>query len=206
MLERRAAIHRALPRRKGINTNLVRLSEIQHQVLQLGWNNPGQQSCRKGPGRPGEQAEGKPLLQRCPAESKLSPAQHLGGHIWTQIQFQGPHNTREMPTNWRHPEEQGHMTAKERWRELGLLSLEKEKTQEESNGSFPLPKEWWGQEQDGARPFSKVHSKTQKQGIFSSVQQGEFLSEIRRKDFMKNDHIPEQKPRDAVVISILRNF
>lgn len=61
MLERRAAIHRALPRRKGINTNLVRLSEIQHQVLQLGWNNPGQQSCRKGPGRPGEQAEGKPL-------------------------------------------------------------------------------------------------------------------------------------------------
>lgn len=73
------------------------------------------------------------------------PVQHLGGHIWTQIQFQGPHNTREMPTNWRQPEEQGHVTAKERWRKLGLLSLEKEKPQEESDGSFPLPKERWGQ-------------------------------------------------------------
>lgn len=146
MLEGRAAIHRALPRlEKGTNTNLVKLNEIQHQVLQLGWNNPGQLPCRKGPGSPGEQAEGEPLLQRCPAESKLSPVQHLGGHIWTQIQFQGPHNTREMPTNWRQPEEQGHVTAKERWRELGLLSLEKEKPQEESDGSFPLPKERWGQ-------------------------------------------------------------
>lgn len=119
--------------------------------------------------------EGKPLLQSCPAESKPSPAQHLGGHIWTQIQLQGPHNPREMPANWRHPKEQGHTTAKERWRELGLLSLEKEKPQEESDGNLPLPKKWWGQEQDGIRPFSKVHGKKQKQGIFSSVQQGEFL-------------------------------
>lgn len=54
MLEGRAAIHRDLPRlEKGTNTNLVKLSEIQHQVLQLGWNNPGQQPCKKGPGGPG---------------------------------------------------------------------------------------------------------------------------------------------------------
>lgn len=33
--------------------------------------------------------------------------------------------------------------------------------------------------------------KKQKQGIFSSVQQGEFLLEIRRKDFMKSDQVPE---------------
>lgn len=137
MLEGRAAIHRALHRpEKGTNTNLVKLNEIQHQVLQQGWNNPAGKDWG-----PGGQAGGKPLLQRCLAESKLSPAQHLGGLIWTQIQFQGPHSTREMPTNWRHPEEQGHMTAKERWKELGLLSLEKEKPQEESSGSFPLSKE-----------------------------------------------------------------
>lgn len=39
-----------------------------------------------------------------------------------------------------------------------------------------------------------------------SVQQGEFLQEIRRKDLMKSDQVPEQEPRDAVVISILGNF
>lgn len=78
--------------------------------------------------------EGKPLLHRCPAESKPCPDQHLGGHIWTQIQLQGPHYPREMPTNWRHPKEQGHTAAKERWRELVLLSLEKEKPPGEAPG------------------------------------------------------------------------
>lgn len=52
--EGRAAIHRALPRLEtGTNTNLVKLREIQQQVLQLGWNSPGQQPCREGPGAPG---------------------------------------------------------------------------------------------------------------------------------------------------------
>lgn len=43
-------------------------------------------------------------------------------------------------------EEQGHVTYKERWRELGWLSLENEKTKEAPNSSLPLSKEWgWGQ-------------------------------------------------------------
>ena len=178
-MEGRAAIHRDLDRlEKGANPYLVKFNKDKREVLQLGWNKPTQQHrlganwlcsslaekdlgvlvdklnvshCRKGVLLRANHILAGISKSTASSSSAYSPlfstCEVTSGYC---IQFQGPHNAREMSTNWRQSratttaEEQGHTTDKERLRELGLLSLENEKTKEGSNGSLPLPKELGG--------------------------------------------------------------